>query len=113
MTLYNYALIKDGLVENILVFEDPTIELLEHFKNHHSCDLIIDVTDNALATPGGSYSETDGFIPFGPYPSWIWNKETLSFSPPTPDPTTEEDIANNKGYIWNEELISWTQIDRN
>jgi hypothetical protein len=116
MTLYNYALIKDGIVENILVFEDPTVELLEHFKNNFGCDLIIDVTDtdgtdNAFASPGGLYSEESGFIPLKPYPSWIYNPEDKTYSPPTPNPATPEDVQNNKDYVWNEELISWTQVD--
>lgn len=37
----DYAFIKDGLVINIAVFEDPDENLLTHFKNEFSLDFLI------------------------------------------------------------------------
>lgn len=44
-----YALIKDGTVFNILVFDNPTVELVEEFKNLNNADLAIEVEYGTVA----------------------------------------------------------------
>lgn len=41
MTTQNYAFIKDGIVVNFVVFDSPTQELLDHFKNDAGLDAIV------------------------------------------------------------------------
>ena len=41
MTILNYAFIKNKQVINIAVFENPTSELLNHFKNEFELDNIV------------------------------------------------------------------------
>jgi hypothetical protein len=45
-----------------------------------------------------------GFSPPQPYPSWILDKETYSWSAPVAMPNDE------KVYSWNENLQSWIEI---
>ncbi len=48
-----------------------------------------------------SWAENDGFA------SWVFNEETCSFDPPTPQPA---DLANQT-YVWNEETLSWIILE--
>lgn len=55
---------------------------------------------------GFSYNEElDAFIPPKPFASWILNEETARYEAPTPYPT------DDKPYTWNEETLSWVEIE--
>ena len=55
---------------------------------------------------GYTYDEQrDAFIPPKPYPSWVLNEETCLWNSSVPYPT------DDKNYIWNEETISWVEIN--
>lgn len=100
----NYAFIKSGVVVNVVVFNDPTEELLEHFKNYHEVDLVI-LADERTAM-GGTYDEEHNvFILPQPYPSWILNQETYLWEAPTPYP-------ESGAYYWNEETLSWIEFEK-
>ena len=45
----------------------------------------------------------DEFYARRPYPSWIWNPETLVWSSPIPYPD------DGKQYYWDEETTSWVE----
>lgn len=45
----------------------------------------------------------DEFYARQPYPSWIWNSETLTWSSPVPYPD------DGKYYKWNEETTTWAE----
>ena len=45
----------------------------------------------------------DEFYARKPYPSWIWNAETLTWSAPVPYPD------DGKSYYWDEPTISWIE----
>ena len=53
------------------------------------------------------------FWPKKPYPSWVKNTSTASWQSPIGDAPalTDEEIAANKHYIWNEEGQSWDLTD--
>jgi hypothetical protein len=46
--------------------------------------------------------ELDCFHSPSPYPSWVLNPETALWDPPTPDPSTDENV-----YSWSEEDGGW------
>ena len=48
----------------------------------------------------------DAFLFPQPFSSWILNKETYLWEAPVPMPT------DGKLYRWNEEIISWVQIEQ-
>jgi hypothetical protein len=49
----------------------------------------------------------DAFYAPQPYPSWVLNEDTCIWNPPVPYP---EDY-NSKFYKWNEESLSWDEIE--
>jgi hypothetical protein len=102
MTKQNYAFIKNNNVINVAVFEDPTNELLNHFKNEFELDEIVLSTDKA--TIDGTYDGTK-FWPPQPYPSWIKNEELNEWQPPVPYPEIEE--GSDESYVWDENTTSW------
>lgn len=101
----NYAFIKDSDVVNIVVFDDPTPELLNHFKEAHQIDNIVLATTKAAI--GGTYDGTK-FWPIQPYSSWIKNEETNEWKAPIPYPAIEE--GSDEKYIWDENTTSWLLI---
>jgi hypothetical protein len=105
MTLNDYAFIKDNAVINIAVFEDPTNELLNHFKNEFELDEIVLGTDKA--TIGGTYDGTMFWLP-QPYPSWVKDQDLNEWIAPVLQP--EFDPENPISYIWNEEILNWEEI---
>lgn len=55
---------------------------------------------------GYTYDEQrDAFIPPKPYNSWVLNETSCLWDPPTPMP------HDDKMYTWNEETISWEEIN--
>ena len=102
MSKNNYAFIKNNNVINVAVFEDPTNELLNHFKNEFELDDIILATDKAAI--GGSYDGTKFWIP-QPYPSWTKNEELNEWESPVPYPVIEE--GSDESYVWDENTTSW------
>jgi hypothetical protein len=101
----NYAFIKDGDVVNIAVFDDPTPELLNHFKEAHQVDDIIVANDRSAI--GGTYDGAKFWLP-KPFPSWVKNQETNDWEAPVAKP--EFDPENPKFYSWDEESLSWLEL---
>ena len=98
----NYAFIKDGNVTNVAVFDEPTEELLNHFKTEFNLDHIILATEKTAI--GGTWDGTR-FILTKPFPSWILN-EAGDWEAPIAMPVNE-----GKFYLWNEETVSWDEFD--
>lgn len=58
--------------------------------------------------PGYTYDfQRDAFIPPKPYNSWVLNEDTCTWEPPTPQPERTE----THHYYWNEETVSWVQVE--
>lgn len=56
---------------------------------------------------GDKYDEAlDAFIGPQPYPSWTLSSVSKDWEPPTPDPSDE-----NTQYGWDEDTLSWIEID--
>lgn len=105
MSNKNYAVIKDNVVLTILVFDDPTEELITLFKTENNADDILEV-DN-FVSPGSTY---DGvrFIPKKPFPSWELNEENYQWYAPLAYPNFNPE--NPKHYKWNEDILNWEEI---
>jgi hypothetical protein len=50
--------------------------------------------------------QKDAFIPPQPYPSWTLNEDTCLWDSPTVYPD------DDKFYLWNEETLSWQEIEQ-
>lgn len=111
----NYAFIKNGIVENIVVFDNPSNELLDYFKEDKGLEYIIEVDDtiklNAIyngnsfrnPSPGPDYifdEVTQTWIPEKPFPSAILVDGM--WQTPLPYPNDTENI-----YNWDESSLSW------
>jgi len=101
MAEVGYAFIKSGEITNIAVFDNPSDELLAHFKAEFSLDDIILATEKAAI--GGTYDGTKFWLK-QPWPSWVKNEETAEWEAPIPYPT------DGKTYVWDEPTISWKEI---
>jgi len=53
--------------------------------------------------------DIDQFIPFSPYPSWIYDPITAMWEPPVPMPYP---VPKGYIYVWNEETLSWDLVLR-
>jgi hypothetical protein len=104
MAEQNYAFVVDGMVTNIAVFDEPTEELLAHFKAELSLDHIIFAHDEPKAAIGGTWDGTKFTLP-APYASWVLNADN-DWEPPVAMPVTE-----GKYYTWNEGTVSWDEND--
>ena len=102
MNIINYACVKNKLVTNILVFEEPVdTRLVEQVKNEFLLDDVIPSTIGACI--GGTY-DGEHFWAVQPYPSWVKNQDTHGYDAPTSYPT------DDKHYTWNEATTSWVEI---
>lgn len=50
-----------------------------------------------------------GFCQPQPYPSWTLNSESYLWEPPVPRPEVIE--GSGKDYLWDEETLSWKEVD--
>ena len=105
MAEVNYAFIKGNDVVNIAVFDDPSEELLAHFKSEHELDDIILATDKSAI--GGTYDGAKFWLP-QPFPSWVKNEETNNWEAPVARP--EVDPEDPKFYEWDESTVSWKEV---
>lgn len=97
----NYALIRNNIVENIIVIENPTEELLQQVKELHAADLLIEADQSAAI--GGEYDGTR-FWTIQPFPSWVKDEEAGMWHAPVPYP------SDDKIYTWNETEQIWKVI---
>jgi hypothetical protein len=105
MSKLNYAFIKNNNVVNMAIFDNPTNELLDHFKNEFDLDLIIEGTENSVI--GGTYDGYKFWFP-QPYPSWTKNEDLNQWEAPIPYPAF--DPENPRYYEWNEDILNWEEI---
>lgn len=101
----HYAKIENSQVTNIIVAEQ---EFINSGAVGNPIDWVEIIDDNGstihYAGIGFTYNATSAtFIPPKPFNSWLVNG--TSWSAPIPKP------QDNKHYIWNEEILNWTEIN--
>jgi hypothetical protein len=99
---HNYAFIKNNIVVNIAVFDDPSEDLLNNFKLEHNVDSIVLATENTYM--GSTYSEGIFTAPYR-FNGWLWNNDKKEWEPPTPYPT------DGKTYEWSEYFFEWVALE--
>lgn len=95
-----YAFIKNEKVINTVVFDNPTQELLDTFKNDQQLDSIILASDKAVI---GSTWDGVNFILPQPYESWILG-EDFYWKPPIEYP------QDGMMYEWDESIKNWSFV---
>ena len=96
-----YAFIKDGIVVNSVIFNNPSEELLAFFKAEHGVDDIVNSYNNPNAAIGASYDGV-GFTMPCPHTGWVL--QNYEWLPPQPYP------SDGKPYRWNNDTIQWEEI---
>ena len=91
-----YALVKDNKVINLIVIA-PSDEYLVEALTTHEISVLPNV-DNAAAIDGTWNPEEQKFYPPSPYPSWIWDSSSNTW---TPYPTT------GGIWVWNESMLDF------
>jgi hypothetical protein len=97
----NYVYIRDGIVVNTVIFNDPSQELLDFFIAEQQLDAIILADKHAVI--GASYDGVK-FMPPCPSPSWEWELVTEVWMPPVEYPN------DGKFYRWDEATTSWIEV---
>jgi hypothetical protein len=124
----HFAKIENGLVTKIIVAEpeffqtfvdtDPGewIQTSYNTKDgiHYNPETGEPSTDQTKALRknyaglGYTYDkELDAFIPPKPFASWVLDEETCIWNAPTAYP------EDDKSYSWNEETLSWDEVEFN
>jgi hypothetical protein len=113
----HYAKVQDGLVTQVIVAE---AEFFDTFVDSSPGEWIQTSynTRGGVHSLGGTplrknyagvgytYDKTlDAFIPPKPYASWILDEETCLWEAPVAYPD------DNKSYLWNEDTLSWIEIE--
>ena len=93
-----YAFVKNNVVVNTAIFEDPTQELLGIFKSQNELDHILVVEDS---TEVGDEYDNGHVWPSKPYPSWVKNYDQNVWEAPVPKPD------DGKEYFWDESFLEW------
>ena len=110
---FKYELKQDGNIKKYGVFPPAGVRYVRSDQPYlvvERLNLILE-TEYELylwAENGGkSFETTVSFTtprPAQPYPSWVWNTETLRWDAPVPMPT------DGKMYQWDEATTSWVEV---
>ena len=67
-----YAFIKDGVVINTLLFDNPETSILDHYTEMYSADTVLLVTGDAKKIINvGCIYDAPRFVVRQPFPSWV------------------------------------------
>ena len=96
----NYAVIENQIVVNVVVAESDYASRFENWIEIPDKFGIDDTYDN----------ERKMFIKRKIFPSWILDEQTGFWNPPTPRPD-DYGVGNPpKNYRWDEETLSWMEV---
>ena len=111
----NYAIIKDSVVQNIVVI-DTDIVSAEEIKTLHGVDEIIalnleDSSNVFHFVPGATYIDSKFKRP-KPYPSWVFDEAINDWFPTVPFPGIQisEDGETVIRPEWDEDTLSWVTV---
>jgi hypothetical protein len=111
----NYAIIKNNIIENIIII-DINIMLIEELKSLYEADEIIELnledSDNiSHCVIGASYVDSKFKRP-KPYPSWVFDEILNDWNSPIPFPGSQstEDEQTLITPEWDEETLSWVIV---
>lgn len=77
-------------------------------------NLVKDVWKIRPMTAEEKQAKIDEVRALKPYPSWLFDEDTLTWSAPVPYPgelpKPGDDLTNFKRYIWDEETLNWKEF---
>lgn len=79
-----YAVVKNSVVINTIIFDDPSEELIAYFREEmYNADFIMDVDGDIYCAIGGTWDGSKFILP-QPDPSWEYDDESRQWFPPFP-----------------------------
>lgn len=100
-----YALLKDNIVINVILFDDDASpELMQSIAEANNATDYLSCEEYGITTIGGTFDGTRLWT-HQPYPSWVKNEELNEWESPVPYPVIED--GSDKFYIWDENTTSW------
>jgi hypothetical protein len=108
----HFALIKDGVVTNVIVAEQDFIDTqsgtwVQTSYNTHGGVHSLGGTPLRKNYAGIGYvydAERDAFYAPSPYPSWSLDEDTCLWEAPVAHPNDELE------YTWDESILSWIEV---
>lgn len=98
----NYAIVKNGVVIQTEILNDPTVEYQNELLSRYDADEI--VLGNTVNAQVGSLWDGAIFTRPKPYPSWILDEFLQWVAPvPYPSPDVISDIETEEGKWWLED----------
>jgi len=109
MTEKSYALIKNGIVVNTVVLDNPDNLLKLNVIEHYDADDCVIIPDEELSfVETGTLWNGAVFNAPQPFPSWIWNENTRAWKAPISKPE-QTDPTIVKVYEWDESILNWVE----
>lgn len=102
MSEYNYVFIKNNIVVNTVLFDNPSEETLNFFKQSYDLDLIIPENGSNKAIIGSSWDGEDFILP-KPFNSWTLDLNKNWTAP-------EEYPSDGSQYYWDEQNLFWALV---
>jgi hypothetical protein len=116
----HFAKVENGTVTQVIVAEQDVIDsgifgngwIQTSYNTHGGQHPEGRPLRKNYAGIGFTYDEQkDAFIPPKPFASWILNDETCLWNSPVPYPDDLGTEENRKFYSWNEENLTWVEIN--
>ena len=106
-----YAVIENGLVENIIIADN--IEIANEISGKLCVYIHPDIQKIKNIYIGCQYDGSD-FIEDQPYPSWLLNPENKVWEAPVKRPDDYQSINDSQIvlYMWDEETLSWLRHEQ-
>lgn len=103
----HYYIDENGFTFNSAVFDNHNEKLLLEVKQFNNaiediCSINTTIKNYEHLIVGGFYKDKI-FYGISPYPSWITNAETGTWTAPVPKP-------DSGFWKWNEETLSWQEL---
>ena len=110
MAEIQYAMLKDNKVVNVVVFDDPSEELLTHVNTTMGYDTAVPIPTGNTTVIGADW-DGENLIPPKPYDSWLLTLDGFfgpEWYPPIPYPFSDEKPFAR--YTWNESVVNWQEV---
>lgn len=114
----HYALVEDGIVQNVIVADEEFIGQQEGQWIQTSYNTRGNVhleggtpLRGNFAAIGFIYDEdNDVFYPPQPYPSWVLNEQTWLWNCMIAMPNSGDSNTDKGRFVWNEENRTWDEV---
>jgi hypothetical protein len=109
-----HALITDGVCTAVIYMQDYGPEQIAEVLSKQDYDKVVVWEEHNAEVFVGYIEHEDGegiyYATEREFPSWIWNKQGMTWMPPVEHPYDVERRTNvtlNTSFVWSEEVVDW------